>query len=59
MRPGLRVNLLAGASPLGAGCAMMEPKAERYVAPPPGSTWKHAAGPGSRDAELVSHTISR
>jgi hypothetical protein len=41
MKPGLRAILLAvsSASLLAAGCAMMEPRAERYVAPPLGSTW--------------------
>lgn len=33
--------LLAATALLAAGCAMMAPKAERYVAPPLGSTWEN------------------
>lgn len=32
--------LLAATALLAAGCAMMAPKAERYVAPPLGTTWE-------------------
>ena len=36
----LRLGSLAFCAALVAGCASAPPKAERYIAPPVGSTWK-------------------
>jgi len=50
--------LFAATALLTAGCAMMAPKAERYVAPPVGTTWERSqtdtGSYGSGNARLTS-----